>query len=123
MSRTIQILAPENNKERLDKLLTEVEEMTRSFAQRLMEEGAVLVDGEVAVKSLVPKGGSLIEVTIPDPKAVSVTPQNIPLSIVYEDKDLLVVNKPKGMVVHPAAGHYSGTLVNALMFHCGKEPQ
>ena len=104
---------------RLDKQIAENSELTRSAAVRLIEQGLVLVDGRAAGKKDVPKLGAEIAVTLPEPKAVDIAPENIPLDIVYEDEDVLVVNKPKGMVVHPAAGHYSGTLVNALMFHCG----
>lgn len=105
---------------RLDKQIAENSELTRSAAVRLIERGLVTVDGKTAGKKDVPKPGTEIEVEIPEPEAVDILPENIPLEIVYEDEDVLVVNKPKGMVVHPAAGHYSGTLVNALMFHCGE---
>ncbi len=104
---------------RLDKLISEQTELSRSAATKLIEEGAVLVDGKPANKKDAPKSGALIEITLPEPQSVDILPEDIPIEIVYEDDDLLVVNKPKGMVVHPAAGHYSGTLVNALMFHCG----
>lgn len=104
---------------RLDKLISEQTELSRSAAAKLIEEGAVLVDGKPASKKDTPKSGALIEMTLPEPQSVDILPENIPIEIVYEDDDLLVVNKPKGMVVHPAAGHYSGTLVNALMYHCG----
>lgn len=105
---------------RLDKQIAERSELTRSAAVRLIERGLVSVDGKAAGKKDVPKLGAEIEVEIPEPEAVDILPENIPLEIVYEDDDVLVVNKPKGMVVHPAAGHCSGTLVNALMFHCGE---
>lgn len=105
---------------RLDKQIAENSELTRSAAVRLIERGLVTVDGKAAGKKDVPKPGAEIEVEIPEPEAADILPENIPLEIVYEDEDVLVVNKPKGMVVHPAAGHYSGTLVNALMFHCGE---
>ncbi len=104
---------------RLDKQLAESTELTRSAAVKLLERGLVTVDGRPAGKKDVPPFGARIEVIFPEPSAADILPENIPLDIVYEDNDLLVVNKPKGMVVHPAAGHYSGTLVNALMFHCG----
>lgn len=104
---------------RLDKQIAENSELTRSAAVRLIEQGAVLVNGKAAGKKDVPKLGAEVDVTLPEPKAVDIAPENIPLDIVFEDEDILVVNKPKGMVVHPAAGHYSGTLVNALMYHCG----
>ena len=105
---------------RLDRLISENTELSRSAAVKLIENGQVLVDGKTAGKKDVPKIGATVEITLPKPQAADILPENIPLEIVYEDNDLLVVNKPKGMVVHPAAGHYSGTLVNALMFHCGE---
>ena len=105
---------------RLDKLISENTQLTRSAAVKLIEQGNVLVDGKTADKKDVPKAGAAVVIELPEPKSVDILPENIPLEIVYEDADLLVVNKPKGMVVHPAAGHYSGTLVNALMFHCGE---
>ncbi|MDE6728447.1 MAG: RluA family pseudouridine synthase [Oscillospiraceae bacterium] len=104
---------------RLDKQIAENSELTRSAAVRLIEQGMVLVNGKAAGKKDVPKPGAEITVTLPEPRAVDILPEDIPLDIVYEDDDLLVVNKPKGMVVHPAAGHCSGTLVNALMYRCG----
>ena len=105
---------------RLDRQIADNSELTRSAAVRLIEQGLVLVDGKAAGKKDVPKLGAEIRVTLPEPKSVDIVPEDIPINIVYEDDDLLVVNKPKGMVVHPAAGHCSGTLVNALMFHCGE---
>lgn len=105
---------------RLDKQIADNSELTRSAAVRLIERGFLTVDGKPAGKKDIPKLGAEIVITIPEPEAVDILPENIPLEIVYEDEDVLVVNKPKGMVVHPAAGHCSGTLVNALMFHCGE---
>ena len=105
---------------RLDKQLAENSELTRSAAVKLLEKGLVTVNGKPAGKKDVPKIGAEIEVVVPDAQPADILPEKIPLEIVYEDEDVLVVNKPKGMVVHPAAGHYSGTLVNALMFHCGE---
>ena len=104
---------------RLDKLISENTELSRSAAARLIEQGSVLVDGSCADKKDCPRAGAEVEITLPEPQSTDILPENILLEIIYEDGDLLVVNKPKGMVVHPAAGHYSGTLVNALMFHCG----
>lgn len=104
---------------RLDKMISENTELTRSAAVKLIEQGLVTVGGKPASKKDTPKDGEIIEITLPEPKACDILPEDIPLDIVYEDEDVLVVNKPKGMVVHPAAGHYSGTLVNALMFRCG----
>lgn len=104
---------------RLDKLISENTELSRSAVARLIEQGSVLVDGSCADKKDCPRAGAEVEITLPEPQSTDILPENILLEIIYEDGDLLVVNKPKGMVVHPAAGHYSGTLVNALMFHCG----
>ncbi len=105
--------------DRLDKLVAENSGLSRSFAVKLIEKGLVTVNGKPADKKYCAKVGEVVAVEIPDAQEVQIMPENIPLDIVYEDSDLLVVNKPKGMVVHPAAGHYTGTLVNALMFHCG----
>jgi len=106
---------------RLDKWLTEqLPELSRSGVQHLIEQGAVLCNGKPAAKNLKLREGDSLLVQIPDPAPLEdVQPQNLPLEIVYEDEALLVVNKPKGMVVHPAAGHPDGTLVNALLYHCG----
>ncbi len=105
--------------ERIDKLLSvNIDDMSRSTAASLCESGAVLVNGKPAAKNYKAKIGDDIFVTVPEPKELETVPENIPLDIVYEDVDLLVVNKPKGMVVHPAPGNYSGTLVNALLYHC-----
>ena len=105
---------------RLDKWLTEqLPELSRSGVQHLIEQGAVLCNGKSAAKNLKLREGDSLLVQIPDPAPLEdVQPQNLPLEIVYEDEALLVVNKPKGMVVHPAAGHPDGTLVNALLYHC-----
>ncbi len=104
---------------RLDKLISDNTELSRSAAVKLIERGLVTVNGKPAGKKDVPPEGAAVGITLPEPQSADILPEDIPLDIVYEDADLLVVNKPKGMVVHPAAGHYSGTLVNALMFHCG----
>lgn len=105
---------------RLDKTLAVlIPDMTRSYLQKIIEQGLVTVNGKIADKKTKLSLGDTIEAVIPDNKKLEVLPENIPLDIAYEDDDLLVVNKPKGMVVHPAAGHYSGTLVNALLYHCG----
>lgn len=103
---------------RLDKLISDNSELSRSAAAKLIERGYVTIDGKTADKKIVLKCGENAVVTLPEPEEKDILPEDIPLEIVYEDGDLLVVNKPKGMVVHPAAGHYSGTLVNALMYHC-----
>ena len=97
----------------------EVDALTRSAVQKLLEQGGVTVNGVPAAKNTRLRPGDEICVTVPEPEPVEARPEPIPLDIVYEDGDLLVVNKPKDMVVHPAPGHASGTLVNALLAHCG----
>ncbi|NMP38184.1 MAG: RluA family pseudouridine synthase [Clostridiales bacterium] len=105
---------------RADKLLTSVlPDLSRSAVQALMEKQAVLLGGKPIDKKYLPKAGDVIVIEIPEPEQLSTQPENIPLDIRYEDDDLLVVNKPKGMVVHPAVGNCDGTLVNALLYHCG----
>lgn len=105
---------------RLDSYLAaSIEELTRSAAQRLMEEGRVCINGKTAAKSVRLTGGETIAVSLPAPACVDIVAQDIPLAIVYEDADVIVVNKPVGLVVHPAPGHPDGTLVNALLYHCG----
>ena len=105
--------------ERVDAFLSRtVEELTRSAAQKLLEEGAVSVNGKAVKKNYKTTPGDVLEVVLPDPEPVDVVAQNIPLDVVYEDGDVIVVNKPVGMVVHPAPGHPDGTLVNALLYHC-----
>ncbi len=106
--------------ERADQLLSRcVEDLTRSAAQHLLEEGRVTIDGKVLKKNARPAVGQVLTVDFPEPVLTEVVPQNIPLDIVYEDEDVIVINKPVGMVVHPAPGHPDGTLVNALLYHCG----
>ena len=105
---------------RLDKFLTEIyPEQTRSFLQKLVKSGEINVNGKSVTKAgVVVECGDQVYASIPAPQAVEIEAENIPLDILYEDADVLIVNKPKGMVVHPSAGHYSGTLVNAIMYHC-----
>lgn len=113
-------LAADRMGERVDQFLCRtVEELTRSGAQKLLEDGAVLCGGEPAKKNRKTLLGEVYTVTLPDPEPTQAIPQDIPLDVVYEDEDVIVVNKPVGMVVHPAAGHPDGTLVNALLYHCG----
>jgi 23S rRNA pseudouridine1911/1915/1917 synthase len=110
---------PEAAGQRLDHFLAGREPfLSRSQVQRLMDKGLVLVNARQARPSLRLRAGDLIRMTVPPPEEVALTPEAIPLDIVYEDEDLLVVNKPAGLVVHPAAGHYKGTMVNALLDHC-----
>lgn len=105
---------------RIDKYISDNAEMlTRSAVQGLIGKNAVTADGKAVSKNYKIRGTETIEVEIPDAEPMDAVPENIPLDIVYEDEDLLVVNKPKGMVVHPAHGNYHGTLVNALLYHCG----
>ncbi|MDO4744040.1 MAG: RluA family pseudouridine synthase [Clostridia bacterium] len=105
---------------RLDVFLAErAEGLTRSRIQKLIAEGNITVNGGLAKANAKLKSGDVIEVFLPEPKETSIVAEEIELDVVYEDKHMLVVNKPQGMVVHPAAGNFSGTLVNALMAHCG----
>ena len=120
-SETVQLLIDEENHgARVDSALSlQLPEISRSFIQKLIESGAVRVNGQLCTskKHKVSKDDA-VELQIPEPKALEAKAEDIPLQLVYEDDDLLVVNKPRGMVVHPAAGNESGTLVNAVMFHC-----
>lgn len=105
---------------RIDKVISlQLPEITRSAAAKIIENGGCRVEGKPVGKSYKATVGETVELLIDDPEPIDAVPQNIPLDIVYEDSDLLVVNKPRGMVVHPAAGNYDGTLVNALLYHCG----
>jgi len=115
-------LTPEPEQEglRLDKFLAEsLPDYSRSFLQQLISGGLVSVNSKAVKASYKAKHGDFIHVTIPEAEKLRIEPEDIPLDIRYEDDDLIIVNKPQGMVVHPAAGHASGTLVNALMYHCG----
>ena len=108
--------------ERADLTLSRlVPSLTRSAAQKLLREGKVTSEGDVLAKNARTAEGQILEFELPEPEPEKALPEDIPLDIRYEDGDVLVVNKPKGLVVHPAAGHWSGTLVNALLFHCGEE--
>ena len=109
----------ESKNQRLDAFLaSSLDGLTRSQATRLIESGEVAVNGRAVSKSYKLAGGEDIAVTLPEPEPVEAVPQDIPLDVVYEDTDVIVVNKPSGMVVHPAPGHPDGTLVNALLYHC-----
>ena len=119
MSEHIEITAEESG-ERIDALLARlVPELTRSAAQRLLEEGLVTLGGVPVKKNRRTEPGEVYAALLPEPELPEPEPQDIPLDIVYEDADVVVVNKPRGMVVHPAPGHPDGTLVNALLWHCG----
>ncbi len=116
---TLQV-CPEAAGSRLDVFLArELPDTTRSAAARLLEEGRVTCGGRALAKKDRLSGGETLTVSLPEPVETAVTAQNIPLDVVYEDTDVIVVNKPKGLVVHPAPGHPDGTLVNALLYHCG----
>lgn len=109
----------EHEDQRIDRYLTEMlPEQSRSFFQKLIRDGFVMVNHIIVKVNYRLKTGDLIEIDIPDAVPTEIVPENIPLDILYEDDDLLIVNKPKGMVVHPAVGHSTGTLVNAIMYHC-----
>ncbi|MBQ1640352.1 MAG: RluA family pseudouridine synthase [Lachnospiraceae bacterium] len=107
---------------RLDRFLTEMDsEHTRSFLQKVITDGGVLVNGKPAKANYKLRLDDVVELDIPEPVELEVLPEDIPLDILYEDADVLIVNKPKGMVVHPAPGHTVGTLVNAVLYHCKDE--
>ncbi len=119
MTNTYTVIARESG-ERIDALLAkEIEELTRSQLVRLIEQGAVTLSCKPIKKNYRANQGDIFVVEVQEPEETELVPQNIPLDVVYEDSDLIVINKPRGMVVHPAAGHPDGTLVNALLFHCG----
>lgn len=119
MNEVVFEISAENQGERLDKLISlEEETLSRSAVQKLIDEGKVTVNGKTVTKSLKLKAGDVVYLEIPDPVELKAEPQDIPVEIIFEDDDLLVVNKPRGMVVHPAPGNPDGTLVNALLFHC-----
>lgn len=112
--------APEDAGARIDSFLAaHLDGVTRSAAQKLLENEAVLVNGKAVAKNYKLTGKETVSVTLPEVEEVDLIPQDIPLDVVYEDADVIVVNKPSGMVVHPAPGHSDGTLVNALLYHCG----
>ena len=115
-------VTPDFDGKRIDQCLAaSFSDCSRSFLQKLLKDGKVSINGKTQKASSKVAAGDAVLVLLPEPEELNVDPENIPLDILYEDDDLLVVNKPKGMVVHPAAGHSSGTLVNALMYHCGNE--
>lgn len=116
--KKIELINDDGESRRLDMFVAENSEITRSYAAALIAQGNVLLNGKAAAKNTKLKLGDRVEITVPDPEEYEVKPENIPLDIVYEDNSVLVVNKPKNMVVHPASGNYSGTLVNAILYHC-----
>ena len=119
MDENIITVTAQESGERIDALLAHsLTELSRSAIQRLLEEGQVSLDGRPLKKNHKSRAGECYEITLPQPELSQLVPQNIPLDVVYEDEDLIVVNKKRGMVVHPAPGHADGTLVNALLYHC-----
>ena len=119
MDRFSFVIAEDMEEERIDKCLSMlIDSLSRSFIQKLIKDQHVLVDGVPVRGSYRVRADETVEFTLPEAVQPDVVPEDIPLDILYEDSDVIVVNKPKGMVVHPAAGHYSGTLVNGLLFHC-----
>ncbi len=114
------ITVEQNTGTRLDSYLTRLQpDMTRSFFQKLIQSGGISVNGRPAKASYKVQAGDEICFELPEPELPEAKPENIPLDILYEDNDILIINKPKGMVVHPAPGHSGGTLVNAVLYHCG----
>lgn len=118
--QTINItITEEMAEERIDKCIHDViDNFSRSFIQKLIKEGSVLVNGNTIKSNYIARTDDVVVMKVPDAVEPDILPENIPLDIIYEDDDILIVNKPKNMVVHPAAGHNSGTLVNAIMYHC-----
>ena len=124
MSDSVQnlIAEPEDKGTRIDKYLSqELEDVSRSRIQKLLDDGDIMVDDKCVKSNYKLNGTEHITITIPELIVPQILPENIPLNIIYEDDDVILIDKPKGMVVHPAAGHYTGTVVNALMYHCGSE--
>ena len=119
MKKEVFEVSDQQEGERLDKFLSNIyPDLSRSFFQKLIKNQQVLVNGSLQKASYPVNLLDLVTVEIPDAVPISIEPEDIPLDILYEDDDVVIVNKPKGMVVHPSAGHYSGTLVNAVMYHC-----
>lgn len=121
MQKIILKVNEENTGERLDKFIADNSDISRSYAAKLCADGLVLSNGKQLAKKYKVSSDEQIEVEVPEPEELSVEGENIPLDIVYEDKDVIVVNKPQGLCVHPAPGNESGTLVNGLVYHCGEE--
>ena len=119
MNEIVFDILPEMEDERIDKCISNyMENLSRSYIQKIIKEGNVYVNDAVIKANYRAKVDDRVRFTIPDSVEPDIPAQDIPLDILYEDEDILIVNKPKNMVVHPAPGHYEGTLVNAVMFHC-----
>ena len=113
------VVEKESDNIRIDRFISEhMDDISRSYIQKLIKDGLVTVNLKPVKANYKVKEGESVEISLPEPVSLDVEPQNIPLDILYEDNDVLLVNKPKDMVVHPSAGHMDGTLVNALLYHC-----
>lgn len=122
MNEIVMEITPEMEGERIDKCISNyLESLSRSYIQKIIKDGKAYVNDAVVKANYKVKVDDKVQFEIPDCEEPDIPPQDIPLDILYEDKDILIVNKPKDMVVHPAPGHYEGTLVNAIMFHCKDE--
>jgi 23S rRNA pseudouridine1911/1915/1917 synthase len=116
------LVTEEDNGTRIDKYIANIQEdLTRSHLQKLIQEGMILVDEKIIKSNYKVSSGNKVVITLPEPVELDIKAENIPLDIIYEDSDFVIINKSKGMVVHPAAGHYTGTLVNGLLYHCKDE--
>ena len=119
MGKIVYQVSPEWEDLRIDKYLTEQsEQLSRSYIQKLIKEGHLYVNDQMCRSSYKVKEDDVISFDVPENTALQIEAEDIPLDILYEDEDVIVINKPKGMVVHPGAGHYTGTVVNALLYHC-----
>ena len=105
--------------ERLDKFVSEREDISRSMVAKLIEDGNITVNGKPSAKNYKLRRADVVEIAYPEPEPCEAVAEDIPLDVIYEDDDIIVINKPEGMIVHPATGIYTGTLVNALLYHCG----
>lgn len=119
-SRLLLVAEESDVGERLDRFVSVGADVTRSAASKLIEDGNVLLSAVALAKNYRLRAGDAVEVALPTPTPAQATPENVPLDVIFEDGDIIVINKPVGMVVHPAAGNPSGTLVNALLYHCGE---
>ncbi|MGB4657969.1 MAG: RluA family pseudouridine synthase [Mobilitalea sp.] len=116
------IVAEEDNGIRIDKYLSSIQsDISRNYIQRLIDDGKIFINDKLVKANSKVKTGSTVILNLPVPIVAEITPQDLPIDIIYEDKDIIIINKAKGMVVHPAAGHSDGTLVNALLYHCSSE--